>query len=410
MAKKFLLIAPSYACQTITGAGQRTNLIYQVLQSLGKVDILLIGAKTPPFWQKYFPQANLIYFAERGRSVFFLGQKFPFLLPELIDKLGTIFTRRISQYQPDADVSSLVTKLIENNNYNLIICRYLRTAAYSGLLKPSLLPVLLDLDDRDDQVLSSRLAVPNLNFLTRLVIAWHHQQMKSIMPQLLTNFQHIWVTNIKDYSMIPHGSVSILPNIPYQFSLKSQAKIELSNANNLTILFVGSFGHRVNREAMKRFIRYCWPRIKDTVRDANLRLVGSGQWKTLKVPINKRSGITIVGSVENLQEEYRRCQFTIAPIFEGGGTKIKVLESLFYGRTCLVTHHIQLGYEDLQCEDSLLVAHNEKELIYQCIRLLRDPILCEKLAIKGYNIIQKNYSFERFKSSLETPLSRFTKG
>ena len=48
-------------------------------------------------------------------------------------------------------------------------------------------------------------------------------------------------------------------------------------------------------------------------------------------------GVQPVGYVDDLADEYRRCAFTVAPIFEGAGTKIKVLESLAFGRACLTT-------------------------------------------------------------------------
>ena len=53
---------------------------------------------------------------------------------------------------------------------------------------------------------------------------------------------------------------------------------------------------------------------------------------------------TLKGIVANVIEHYEMCQISIAPIRFGAGLKIKVLESLSFGRPCISTSHAASGF------------------------------------------------------------------
>lgn len=194
---------------------------------------------------------------------------------------------------------------------------------------------------------------------------------------------------------IEHSSKSVLPNIPFS-NFNNSYKPLPENHDSKIILFVGSFGHRVNREGIERFILNCWPKITSVVSDARLRIVGSGGWEMLKDKYIDIPSIDVIGFKDSLEDEYVGAAFTITPLFEGGGTKIKVLESLFYQRASVVTIAAKYGYEKLINNESLLVASNESELIAGCIELLQDSNLRSRLAIEGRKKVFDEYSFERF--------------
>lgn len=257
---------------------------------------------------------------------------------------------------------------------------------------------MLDIDDLDDSIYRSRLNQPGLNYQSRKVIAWHLRQVEEIMPRLLTLCQHVWVTSETDARIVKHPSVSVLPNIPHKASFESQVNLHSSDPDCRTVLFVGSFGHRVNREGVKRFILHCWPKIRAVVKDATFRVVGSGEWSTLEADVCQVPGVEIAGYASSLEEEYQQSAFTVVPLFEGGGTKIKVVESLFYGRTVVVTLDAQRGYEQLRDQESLMVVRDEAELIDRCIQLLKNPELRARLAENGYAKAIDIYSFTRFQS------------
>ena len=89
------------------------------------------------------------------------------------------------------------------------------------------------------------------------------------------------------------------------------------------------------------------------------------------------------------------------------GTKIKVLESLFFGRVPITTMHSHQGFEQLADGESLVVTHNEDELASRCIELLGDPVGRARLADHGRGLVVTRYSFDHFSSVVRETVERF---
>ena len=403
---KFLLVAPTYACRPVTGAGQRTSLIFNSLKSLGSVDVLLVGNVKYEKFIKFFPGVNALHIAKPGkRSELGIWRFIRPLSPEKIDAIAIRLGAKKFMYEPDKNVQQVLQELQSSTDYDLVVGRYLRPTVRSGALLKKKAPVVLDIDDRDDVVYKSRLNLPGLNPIQRLFFQSYFRQTQAVTTELVPYFDHVWLTSDADAQEIIHPSKSILPNIPYTLNSSPQEAFE-ENQTSKTVLFVGSHAHRVNAEGVERFILNCWPKINAAVPEATLRIVGSGNWRREKAKFDHIPNVEIVGFVDDLAEEYQKSAFTIAPLFEGGGTKIKVLETLFYQRTAVITNHAQYGYENLKHKESLWVAATEAELIEGCTYLLSNPELRAKMAAKGHEIVVKGYSFERFASLIQTSIEK----
>ena len=116
----------------------------------------------------------------------------------------------------------------------------------------------------------------------------------------------------------------------------------------------------------------------------------------------KVAGVVPVGFVADLTSAYRECAFTVAPIFSGGGTNIKVLESLAFGRACVLTEHAHRGYQKtLRHLESVYVAKSAAEMTAGCVELLGKPALCETMGKQGAGIVSEHFSFEAFSKVVE---------
>jgi len=170
---------------------------------------------------------------------------------------------------------------------------------------------------------------------------------------------------------------------------------------------VGSWTHRFNVNGIEWFLERVWPRILAKHADTRFRIVGSGMTAAMSRAWGVVKGVEPVGFVDNLAQVYRDCMFTVAPLFEGGGTKIKVLESLRYGRTTVVTSHAQRGYEStLRHDKALLVADDEQAMADACVALLQNPCRRQALADEGERVVSKRFGFERFSAVVQETLER----
>jgi glycosyltransferase involved in cell wall biosynthesis len=298
-------------------------------------------------------------------------------------------------YKPEPDITRWLEERLKEHHYDLIVGRYLRSTACSGILKIRNAPVILDLDDFDYQVAKNRLNNKSKVALKNYAAKRNVKRLEKVVFRLLEDFDHIWVTNETDLNMLGKENSSVLPNIP--FVQKDKITPFPDNNKSNVILMVGSLLHPVNLRGIEAFIKNVWPMILKEKPQAEFRIVGRGmtgeqekQWRLVE-------GVNPVGFVEDLEEQYKQCVFTVSPIFEGGGTKIKVLESFLYGRTCVISGHSQRGYEEqLGHMDCLWVGNDYDELAEGCIKLLNDPVLRQRMSEKGLKVVEECYTYDRF--------------
>ncbi|MFT5783286.1 MAG: glycosyltransferase involved in cell wall biosynthesis [Candidatus Krumholzibacteriia bacterium] len=123
-----------------------------------------------------------------------------------------------------------------------------------------------------------------------------------------------------------------------------------------TYLFVGSFGHRPNVLAARLLLDEIWPLFRKRRPAAVLVMAGRGSDDFLNGLISeseqKKQGVEALGFVDDLTPHFRTCRLFVAPLPEGGGIKIKILEAMARGVPIVTT---SVGAEGIaRPEDNIL--------------------------------------------------------
>jgi len=96
--------------------------------------------------------------------------------------------------------------------------------------------------------------------------------------------------------------------------------------------------------------------------------------------------------VNDLDETYRQAALTIAPIYSGGGTNIKILESLAYGRACITIPHCADAFQADLATTGLGVASHDARFSELCIAWLGDMDQRRLQAEKSRSLLETHYS------------------
>lgn len=106
-------------------------------------------------------------------------------------------------------------------------------------------------------------------------------------------------------------------------------------------LFVGSFGHRPNVLAARFLLEEVWPYLAPSRPQARLILAGRGSdaWLERYLAAHPERGgqVEAVGFVPDLGPLFRESRLFLAPLAEGGGIKIKILEAMARGIPVVTT-------------------------------------------------------------------------
>ena len=144
-----------------------------------------------------------------------------------------------------------------------------------------------------------------------------------------------------------------------------------------TLLFLGSYNHKPNIDAVEFLIRKIWPHVHQAIPEATLIIAGSPPERIPSYNHPLR-GVRFTGFVENLDELYQQARVVCAPILSGSGTRVKIIEAASYSRPIVST---QIGAEGIELHngDSIFLRDDPKSFAEACIRLLIDHELCERM-------------------------------
>lgn len=397
--RKALFITPPTTTKTSTGGGQRSQLIFASLRDLFKVDVLIIGEKAEVAHGSEFEGAGQIMaFAASPPANLSAWQYLKPIHPRLIDTLARTLARR-HLYRPEPGMR------IDLSSYDLVVGRYLSPLARAGALEDGKnWTTILDADDLEERDILSRFnaAIP-LKTHERLFLLLRLRVMHRIQARLFPRIDHVWLVSPDDRHYIDHPSVSVLPNIPFPATLLSGTKSAVpvlaqgDETAAVTFLFVGVAAHRPNVSGVRWFITKCWPRIVESIPGAEFRIVGSGDWQGKLSDLTARPRVKIVGRVKDLATEYAKADLCICPVFDGAGTKIKVLEALNYGSAVVSTRHSVYGFVPEVVDAGIAIADFAPEFAKICIRLIENANDRQEMAQAGRAAVQEHYSYDAFR-------------
>lgn len=162
--------------------------------------------------------------------------------------------------------------------------------------------------------------------------------------------------------------------------------------------FVGSFNWHVNEDAAVWFCDAVWPRLRKSLPDARLELIGRDPSPTVRALGNNPS-VHVTGTVDDVRPYLGRAVGMIVPLRYGSGIRNKILEAFAAGRPVVST---SVGCEGLPVRhnEHLLVADTAEEFAAACARLVRDPAEAARLVAAGRSVarsldLQATEQFQR---------------
>lgn len=153
--------------------------------------------------------------------------------------------------------------------------------------------------------------------------------------------------------------------------------------------FIGSLDFRPNQQAAAWMIEQLWPRVTASVPGARLSIGGSSPPDWLRRLAHDR-GVDLRGDVHDAHEFVRGLSVFIAPIFAGGGMRIKVLDAMALGRPVVATP-VGAGGIDVRDGRDILLAQDEVSFAAAVVRLLRDPAEAARIGAAARAMVAERY-------------------
>ena len=321
---KLLFVTPDIKWPLTHGAGIRKWNILQGLLSIGSVDLISCGgSRSEHINEAYAGCENVFYMS-----------------PELLHETPTQRRLRESTFRRSwATISNLLPQtlvkgdtrsaqnifrdIISTREYSLVWVESLRCGTFLDI--PDIaqhMARVLDGDDfswiRDFGILRN-----TAGYGTKILEYIDVLKMRHLELQCKKKYSRVIRCSEEDAKAQGGTNVIVIPN-------GTDVPIAANRNPESRILFVGLLSYAPNRMGIEWFIRTVWPSILDKIPNAHLDIVGKDPSDEI-LATNGKNGVTVHGFVDNLTTLYESATASIVPLHAGGGTRLKVLESLGRG-------------------------------------------------------------------------------
>ncbi|HEY2843834.1 MAG TPA: glycosyltransferase [Bryobacteraceae bacterium] len=268
------------------------------------------------------------------------------------------------------DLAWLIHRQIYLHSVDVLQLEYLVMGQYAGRFRR--IPSILFEHDVYFQSIARRLPYMN-SLIERTVSRWEYLRAIRYELKLLPHLDRVQVCSRENAEYLR----SFLPQLNGRLDDGYRAGIDTSGYDfqhsgrePFTLLFLGSFRHLPNVEALQWFLDQVFPRIRQDEPRARLVIVGSDP--PPRHSLRDSEAIEMIGFVEDVREPLMRYSLFVCPILAGSGVRVKLLEAFAAGIPVVST---RLGAEGLADTDGEICALADDPAAFaaHAVRLLRNP-------------------------------------
>jgi GT2 family glycosyltransferase/glycosyltransferase involved in cell wall biosynthesis len=275
------------------------------------------------------------------------------------------------------DLAWLIHRQILTKEIDILQLEYTVLGQYAGRYRR--IPSILFEHDIYFQSIARRLPFIT-NTVEKMQARWEYLRALRYELRMLPSPDRVQVCSSDNRDYL----TSFLPALESRIDDGYRAGIETSlydfnprEREPFTLLFLGSFRHQPNQEALTWFLREVFPKVRKEEPRARLVIIGSDPPARHSLP--EAEAIDLIGFVEDVREPLKRYSLFVCPILSGSGVRVKLLEAFAAGIPVVST---RLGAEGLADKDGdvCALADDPSSFAAHIFTLLRDPETAAKMA------------------------------
>jgi glycosyltransferase involved in cell wall biosynthesis len=200
---------------------------------------------------------------------------------------------------------------------------------------------------------------------------------------------------------LPRTRVFTLPTV------HDPVEVTAVRSDRQGLVFVGSFWHEPNIDAMVWFVKKVYPLIERQHPGMDVYVIGQEPPNEVKALAGRH--VQIGGWVPDTAPYLTRAAVSIAPLRYGSGMKGKIGEALSFGVPVVTT---SIGAEGFGIVNGVhaLVADTPEEFAVAVCRVMGDEMLWERLSVAGKQLIDERWGSAPMRERLKALLSELLTG
>lgn len=319
----------------------------------------------------------------------------------VLNALKNILRGRLSplNFTYSSKMAGKVNALLGGNGFNIMVIDHPSMLVYASGKKIPV--VLLEAFELTEIALMEYKGERNWLFK---VIRWlYYRQMRGYERRYRTATISIAVSSYQRdavRSYCPDLDIAVIP-----FGVETdyfRPVVPETEFPSLTI--TGSMSVPANQRMVQHFYHRIYPLIKAKVPRIKLYIVGSNPSKEI-LRLAADESVIVTGYVEDLRPYLSRAWVMAAPLQEGFGVKVRVLQAMAVGKPVVATSMVARGIDVLPGEN-ILLADEPEEFAAKVVELLNDRQKRERLGTRARQLMETAHSWEDLTDRLNEVLEK----
>jgi glycosyltransferase involved in cell wall biosynthesis len=314
---------------------------------------------------------------------------------ELLSNLISPHPYAIKKYES----SSMRREILDRSSagaFDVLICDFLAPAANvpNNLECPSVL-----FQHNVEAMIWKRHYEMQSNPIKKAYLLGQWRKMRRFEQEMCRNFDCVIAVSAEDREqMRKEYSAKAVFDVPTGvdtefFRPNGRKKVDPHN-----IVFTGSMDWVPNEDAICYFTEQIMPRIKRSVPNLTLTVVGRNPYSSLIALSQRDPSVMVTGRVDDVRPYMERAAAYVVPIRIGGGTRLKIYEAMAMAMPIVST---TIGAEGLPVRDEreLLLADTPADFAAAVVRLLTEQDFAQAMGSRAAAVVREQFGWERVAAS-----------
>lgn len=158
-----------------------------------------------------------------------------------------------------------------------------------------------------------------------------------------------------------------------------------------TVLLLGTMHYYPNIDAVLHYVQTMHEALRAAIPDLRVLIVGHRPPPEIEA-LGNLPGVTVTGSVPDIRPHLARSWVQLVPLRLGGGTRLKIVESMAAGLPVVST---SVGAQGLAVTDGveMMLADDPADFVRKTVELLAEADLRAAMALTARRFVEENYSW-----------------
>lgn len=287
-------------------------------------------------------------------------------------------------------------ELVASHTFDLVHCEWTPYARYLRDFQSC--PVLIATHNVESQIWIRR-ALQSRSALERQFFGLQATRMERFERQALRRAQAVTAVTQQDRHQMQSWGIQnprLVENGVdldyYSFS---------ATGDDSQILFLASLDWYPNRDALDYFLEEIMPLVRSARPEVKFVIVGRRPPDNLVKRVAELPCTELAADVPDVRPYLRQATVVVVPLRIGGGSRLKILESLAAGKAVVSS---SIGAEGLQVQHNLhlRLADEPREFASSVLELLGSAAERTRLGSNGRQLVTSHYSWDKMADALES--------